>query len=101
MQAQSIKLNPDGTLKLPDELRETLKGISDLTISWDEQIIVIEIKSNLLTNQSMSKEEKIKRFFESADKLQQFNQIEPITEEEIQAEIEAYRLEKHSHSSSL
>lgn len=99
MQAQSIKLNPDGILKLPDELRETLKDISDLTISWDEQIIVIEIKSNLLTNQSISKEEKIKRFFDCADKLQQYNQIEPITEEEIQAEIEAYRLEKHYYYS--
>lgn len=101
MPEQSVSLNPDGTLKLPDELREALKGVSDLTISWDEKLIVIELKSSSSIAQCLSKEEKIQRFFEAADKLQQFNQIEPLSEEEIQAENEAYRSEKYSQLSSL
>jgi hypothetical protein len=95
MQTQSVKLNPDGTLELPSELRETLKDVSDLTVSWDERVIVIEIKS------SLSKKEKLQHFFNAADKLQQFNQVEPFSEDEIREEIDAYRSEKYSRSSSL
>ena len=43
---------------------------------------------------SMSNEEKINRFFRVADQMAWSNEIDPITEADIEAEIEAYWAEK-------
>jgi hypothetical protein len=42
----------------------------------------------------MSNEEKINRFFRIADQLARLNEVDPITEAEIQAEIEACRADQ-------
>ncbi len=46
--------------------------------------------------EKISREDRIKRLFETIEKLSRLNEIEPISEEEIQAEIEAYREEKRA-----
>jgi hypothetical protein len=42
----------------------------------------------------LERQEKVARFFEMVDQLQQLNQTDPITPEEIDAEVQAVRAEK-------
>ena len=46
--------------------------------------------------EKIQREDRIKRLFETIEKLSRLNEIKPISEEEIQAEIEAYRKEKRA-----
>ena len=46
--------------------------------------------------EKIPREDRIKRLFKTIEKLSLLNEIEPISEEEIQAEIEAYREEKRA-----
>ncbi|MGL4500335.1 MAG: hypothetical protein ACRCU2_14815 [Planktothrix sp.] len=97
MQSQKINILEDGTFVLPDELRESLKNSPELWMAWNEELIIINRKSVAMSQEAISQTERIQRFFASADKLSQFNEIAPISEDEIQAEIEAYRSEKRTN----
>lgn len=94
MESQKIDILDDGTFVLPDELRESLKNTPELWMAWNEDFIIINRKSVVTSQEPLSQKERIQRFFASADKLSQFNEVAAISEEEIQAEIEAYRSEK-------
>ena len=99
MRSQKIGILDDGTLVLPDELRESLKNTPELWMAWNEDVIVINRKSLEKSQEPLSQQERIERFFATADKLSQFNEVAPISEEEIQGEIEAYRSEKRTQKS--
>lgn len=62
----------------------------------DDDDIVINRKSPDKSQEFISRDERIKRFFATADKLSKFNEVSPISEAEIQAEVEAYRSEKRT-----
>ncbi len=94
MQSQKIDILDDGTLVLPDDLKESLKNTPELWMAWNEDLIVIHRKSLATSEETLSQKEHIQRFFAAADKLSQFNEVDPISEDEIQTEIEAYRSEK-------
>jgi hypothetical protein len=96
MQLQKIDILEDGRLLLPDELRESLKNTPELWMAWNDDIIVINRKSPDKSEEFISQHERINRFFATADKLSKFNELAPISEEEIQAEVEAYRSEKRT-----
>jgi bifunctional DNA-binding transcriptional regulator/antitoxin component of YhaV-PrlF toxin-antitoxin module len=96
MQSKVVKVSEDGTLLLPDELREFLKDQRELAIAWNENAIVIQRKSKPEQKKALSKEDKINGLFEIADDLAILNEVAPISEEEMTAEIEAYRVEKRA-----
>ena len=94
MPVKIAHLSPEGTLVLPDELRELLKDTPELAVLWNEDLIVMKRLSGKNPAQQTSPQDKIIRFFEIADHLVSLNEIAPLTEDEIQAEIDAYRAEK-------
>ncbi|GAB4425664.1 MAG: hypothetical protein Fur0044_23710 [Anaerolineae bacterium] len=94
MPVKIAQISPEGTLVLPDELRERLKDTAELAILWNEDLIVMKPLMEEQTAQSTSAQDKITRFFDIADHLASLNEIAPLTEDEIQAEIEAYQAEK-------
>lgn len=94
MPVKIAQISPEGTLVLPDELRERLKDTAELAILWDEDLIVMKPLMEEQTAQPTSAQDKITRLFDIADRLASLNEIAPLTEDEIQAEIEAYRAEK-------
>jgi hypothetical protein len=94
MPVKIAHLSPEGDLILPDELRESLKDTPELAVLWNEDLIVMKRLSGESSTQQNSPQEKIARFFDIADRLASLNEIAPLTEDEIQAEIDAYRAEK-------
>jgi hypothetical protein len=73
----------DVTLNLPEDLVEQAKSAGILTEDEVERWLMSELE----------RQRKLDRFFGTLDKL---NALEPrLTPEEIDAEIEAYRREKH------
>jgi bifunctional DNA-binding transcriptional regulator/antitoxin component of YhaV-PrlF toxin-antitoxin module len=91
-----IKVTADGKLELPPEIRSRLQS-GDEFLLWEEKdTIILKKVQNSLVDDS-KQQERIKgdeRFFEIADRLAELNKVDPITEEEIQEEIRAYRREK-------
>ena len=75
-EALEIKLAPEDT----SELLELAGIVAETTTE--------------IPSAPMSNEEKINRFFRIADQLARLNEVDPMTEAEIQAEIEACRAEK-------
>ena len=96
MQLQKIGILDDGTLLLPDELRESLKNTPDLWMAWNDDLIVINRKFQDESLDIISQQKRIQRFFNTADRLSPFNEFSPISEAEIKGEIEAYRAEKRT-----
>lgn len=96
METQTVQITPDGMLVLPEKLRESLKDKQEILVSWDENLIVIKRQNKVDTEHPMSKEDKVERLFEIMDDLASLNEVDAITEEEIQAEINAYRAEKRA-----
>ena len=52
---------------------------------------MINRKADEKYENNISKQERINRFFATADKLSQFNEVAPFSEADIEAEIQAYR----------
>jgi hypothetical protein len=82
MRSQKIGILDDGTLVLPEELKESLKNSPELWIAWNEDVIIINRKSLAKSQESLSQQERIERFVATADKLSQFNEFAPISETE-------------------
>ncbi len=95
-----IKITTDGKLELPPEIRSRLQS-GDEFFLWEEKDTIILKKVQNSGADDITQQEKIKGdegFFEIADPLAELNKIDPITEEEIQEEIRAYRREKRELS---
>ena len=87
MQRAIIKILEDGTFVLPDALKESLKKTPELSVTWNENFIFINRPEGVKSEEKISKEGSIESLFETIEKLSRLNEIEPISEEEIQAEI--------------
>jgi hypothetical protein len=72
------------TLQLPDDLVKRAQAAGLFTPERAEELFRRELE----------RQSKVARFFEIADRLIQLNQTDPITPEEIEAEIQAARAER-------
>jgi hypothetical protein len=78
------------TLQLPDDLIKRAQAVG----------LFAPERAEDLFRRELERQEKIARFFELADRLAQLNQTDPITPEEIEAEIQAARAERRQRSES-
>ncbi|MDY6805184.1 MAG: hypothetical protein SXA11_15445 [Cyanobacteriota bacterium] len=89
-----IQVTTDGQLELPPEIRSRLQPGDEFVLWEDKDIIVLKKLEKPLRDEIVKQENS--RFFEIADRLAGLNQIAPISEEEIQQEIQAYKQEKRN-----
>ncbi len=78
------------TLQLPDDLVKRAEAAGLFTPARAEDLFRRELE----------RQRKIAGFFELADRLAQLNQTDPITPEEIEAEIQAARAERRQRRES-
>jgi bifunctional DNA-binding transcriptional regulator/antitoxin component of YhaV-PrlF toxin-antitoxin module len=94
-----IQVTIDGQLELPIAIRSRLQA-GDKFVLWEEEdtIILKRVNKTVLEdpNQTASGNERSQdlSFFAIADRLAELNEVEPISEAEIEAEIRAYKREK-------
>ena len=100
MKSETVKVNPDGTLVLPEELRLRLQDNQELQVAWNDKFMVINYSILPQEKSEFDLDTKIKHFFNQLDKLLIFNEIDPITPDDIETEIAAYRMEKNSQNQS-
>ena len=96
-----IQVTTDGQLELPPEIRSRLQPGDEFVLWEDKDIIVLKkvekpLRDEIVKPQKEVSSEPSSRFFEIADRLAGLNQIAPISEEEIQQEIQAYKQEKRN-----
>jgi len=89
-----IQITKSGELELPPEIRSRLQP-GDEFLLWEEKDIII-IKKVEKSLEKKVNSEPDSRFFEIADRLAELKETLPISEEEIQEEIKAYKLEKRN-----
>ncbi|NEO52173.1 MAG: AbrB/MazE/SpoVT family DNA-binding domain-containing protein [Okeania sp. SIO3B5] len=95
-----IQVTANGQLELPSEIRSQLQS-GDEFLLWQEEDTIILKRVEKSTVEEMVKAKKgvnhksDSHFFELCDRLHKLNEIDPISSEEIQAEIKSYRQEKH------
>lgn len=99
MKSENISINADGSVFLPEQLRNVIKNVKELKVSWNEEFIIINYSDLSNPNIKLSKEERIKHFFARIDQLIAFNEIDPLTEDDIENEIASYRATKNSQQS--
>ena len=96
-----IQVTIDGQLELPIAIRSRLQA-GDEFVLWEEEdtIILKKVKKTVFeeNNQSESVNDRSQNlsFFAIADRLAKLNEVEPISEAEIEAEIRAYKREKRN-----
>ncbi len=100
MKSETVKINPDGTLLLPEELRLRLQDNQELQVAWNDKFMAINYSILPQEKSEFDLKTKIKHFFNQLDKLLIFNEIDPITPDDIETEIAAYRMEKNSQNQS-
>jgi len=94
-----IQVTIDGQLELPIAIRSRLQS-GDEFVLWEEEdtIILKRVKKPVFEekNKSESGNERSQdlSFFAIADRLAELNEVEPISEAEIEEEIRAYKREK-------
>jgi len=96
-----IQVTADGQLELPPEIRSKLHPGDEFVLWQEEDIIILKkvqkpLLSELIQHQETVNLEGSLSFFEIADRLSKLNEIDPISEEEIQEEIQAYKQEKRN-----
>ncbi len=96
MHSETVKINTDGTLVLPKQLRAIIKNTPELQVSWNDKFIVINYSISAQSQSKIDQETEINQFFVQLDQLIAFNEIEPITPDDIQTEIADYRSQKRS-----
>lgn len=94
MPIEIVPMSSSGTFVLPEELQNSLMDKPEIAVFWNEEVIVLKPIEKQEAVEQRSKEEKIRRFFEIADRQVIVKEMIGISESEIQAEIEAYRAEK-------
>ena len=82
-----VSVDAEGNLTLPDQLKEQLKGFTQLMVVWDGERILLQHCVSLATIDRTSKPNKINHLFAASELLGQLNDIMPLSEEDIQAEI--------------
>jgi hypothetical protein len=89
-----IQITKSGELELPPEIRSRLQP-GDEFLLWEEKdfIVIKKVEKSL---ENKVNPEADSRFFEIADRLAELKETLPISEEEIQEEIKAYKLEKRN-----
>ena len=87
MLVEIVTIDEDGNVALPDRLRDRLKGSGELVVLWNDEFILLKKASPSQPQADASKEEKIGHLFEISDLLAKLNEIAPLSEAEIQAEI--------------
>lgn len=100
MKSENIKVNPDGSLLLPEKLRSLIKDIQELQVAWNDEFMIINYSRVQKQTSELNLEVKIEQFFNQLDKLLAFNEIDPINADDIETEIAAYRIEKNSKNQS-
>jgi archaellum biogenesis ATPase FlaH len=96
MLSETVKINTDGTLVLPEKLRAIIKNTPELQVSWNDRFIVINDSISPQFQAKFDQEADINQFFAQLDQLIAFNEIEAITKDDIQTEIADYRSQKRS-----
>ena len=89
-----IQITKSGELELPPEIRSRLQP-GDEFLLWEEKDFIV-IKKVEKSIKNKVNPEPDSRFFEMADRLAELKETLPISEEEIQEEIKAYKLEKRN-----
>ncbi|MDY6806800.1 MAG: hypothetical protein SXA11_23745 [Cyanobacteriota bacterium] len=87
MESTTIKVLEDGTLVLPEELRESLEQTPEISISWNEELIVIHRQPQPETGGNIPPDDKNQQLLETQQKLARLKQIIPILEQQIQAQL--------------
>lgn len=87
MESTTIKVLEDGTLVLPEELRESLEQTPEVSISWNEDLIVIHRKPEAKARKNTPQDDQIKHLLETKEKIARLKQIIPILEQQIQAQL--------------
>ncbi|MBD2484475.1 hypothetical protein [Planktothrix sp. FACHB-1365] len=100
MKSEIIKVNPDGSLLLPETLQSLIKDIQELQVAWNDEFMIINYSKVQKQTSELNLEVKIEQFFNQLDKLLAFNEIDPINADDIETEIAAYRIEKNSKNQS-
>ena len=93
----AIKVTIDGQLELPIAIRSRLQA-GDEFVLWEEEdtIILKRVKKTVFEekkSESGNERSQDLSFFAIADRLAELNEVEPISEEEIEEEIRAYTRE--------
>ncbi|WP_143438289.1 AbrB/MazE/SpoVT family DNA-binding domain-containing protein [Hydrocoleum sp. CS-953] len=94
-----IQVTANGQLELPPEIRSQLQPGDEFFLWQDEDTIILKrVKKSavkdMINAQKGVNREASSRFFEICDRFHELNEIDPISEEEIQAEIKSYKQEK-------
>ena len=81
------RISAKGHFVLPPEVMDKLEGV--------DQFLVFQRNDTLLLKR-IAPPAPAKRLSEIADRLAALNEIDPITPEEVEAEVQAYRAEKRA-----
>lgn len=98
-----IQVTKDGQLKLPPEISSRLQPGDEFVLWAQKDTIILKRVEKPLVDDIIKQPDEVSnkpsaRFFEIADRLVELNEIAPISEEEIQAEIKSYKQEKRKLS---
>ena len=63
MKSETVKINPDGTLVLPEELRLRLQDNQELQVAWNDKFMVINYSILPQEKSEFDLDTKIKLFF--------------------------------------
>ncbi len=94
-----IQVTADRQLELPPEIRSQLQPGDEFVLWQEEDTIILKRVKNSAVEDMIKMQKRVNRepdshFFEIGDRLAQLNEIAPISESEIQAEIKFYKQEK-------
>ena len=96
-----IQVRIDGQLELPIAIRSRLQAGDEFVLWEEEDTIILKRVNNTGYEEANRSETGNERpqdlsFFAIADRLEELNEFEPISEEEINEEIRAYKREKRN-----
>ncbi|MDY7006923.1 MAG: AbrB/MazE/SpoVT family DNA-binding domain-containing protein [Cyanobacteriota bacterium] len=94
-----IQVTTNGQLELPSEIRSQLQPGDEFLLWQEEDTIILKRVEKSAVEDMIKTQKGVDRkpdshFFEICDRLAQLNEIAPISEGEIQAEIKSYKQEK-------
>jgi len=87
MESTTIKILEDGTPVLPENLKKTLQQAPEITISWNEELIVIHRHPQGKNPDQIPPTEKNQHLIETREKLARLKQIIPLLEQQIEEQL--------------